>query len=271
MVFVRAVPLFFVAAAAVWTAGPAYAGQQPSPRQGPPDPNEPVRVLTQRPYRGVFGSGFSETEQMLTLGLNMGGGYDTSVFVDDRQNPTAVRPFSRTESGFAAGSANLNYSLNRESVSFAASGGGAISYYPAISDPFAHRYFADAGASWRFSSSAGLSASYAMAYQPIHHLSALPGVMDPTLGPGNPFDATIGAQAETYRNETVDISFNYRINQKISTSVGYGAWRVASPDHDRDSVTQGGSARVSVGVARDLAFYTGYRHSTTEYRGPSRA
>jgi hypothetical protein len=267
---VRALTTSVVVALAVLTARPASAQQQ-TPPPGQQDPNAPVRVLTQRPYRGVFGSGYSETEQILTLGLNIGGGYDSSVFVDNRQDPNATTPLGRSKSGFGSGSANINYSLNRQVVSFSAGAGGALSYYPAIDDPYAHRYFADVGASWRISTGAGLSASYSAAYRPLQHLSSLPGVIDPTLGPGNPFDATIGAQAETYRNENADIGFSYRINQKIGTSFGYGMWRVVSPDRDRDVATHGASARVSVGLTKGLAFYTGYRISTTSFDNPAAA
>jgi hypothetical protein len=283
--FVRALIFSLVAAAAALTAGPAYARQQPSPQQ--PDPSEPIRVFTQRPYRGVFGGGYSETEQLLTLGLNMGGGFDSSVFVDNRPNTTPtvptvpttptppttpvtpVSPVSRDESGFVSGSANLSYRLNRESLSFSAGAGGAYSYYPGINEPGARRYYADAGASWLMSTRTALSGGFAVSYQPMYHLSPLPGVVDPNLGPGNPFDATIGSHAETYRNENADVRLGYAINKRIGTSFGYGMWRLVSPDGDRDSASHGASARVSFGLTRGLGFHTSYQFTSSRFDGPA--
>ena len=139
------------------------------------DPNAPVRVLTQRPYRGVFGGGVGQTSHLLTLGLSMGGGFDSSVFVDKRQDPNAVSPVSRNESGFVHGSANLHYSLNLSGVSFSTGGGVSGAYYPKLDEPVARRYFADGAGSWQISTRSSLSGQYSFYYRPVQHLTSLPG------------------------------------------------------------------------------------------------
>jgi hypothetical protein len=235
------------------------------------------RPQSNRPYRGLFGGGVGDTEQLLTLGLNAGGGYDTSVFVSNPTapvvdptapvvDPTAPVVFGRTHSGFAAGSANLQYSLNRSSFSFSGSGGGALSYYPVLNDPMSHSYFAQANSGWRMSPKATLGGSYSMYYWPAQHLVPLPGIGDPGLGPGNPFDTTVGAQAESYRHENARADFGYRLTRRVTASVGYGAWRVVSPSHLYDSHTSELSTRVTMGVARDLAVYAGYGFSKHLFR-----
>lgn len=254
---------------AAFSARSAYA--QPPPA---PDPNAPVRVLTQRPYRGVFGGGTGRLSQLLTLGLHMGGGFDSSVFVDNRNDPNAVAPFGRRHGGFVQGSANLNYALNLDSVSFTADGGVAGTYYPVVDRPIARRYFTNVQADWRASSKSNLSGSYYMTFLPVTHLVPLPIGNDPSLGPGNPFDNTLGAQAESYRTSAASVDFNYQISRRVSTSLRYSNWRVNSPDRDHDVVTQGGSARISYSLTQSVGVYGGYRLDTGLYQpnsqtGPS--
>ena len=264
----RVITFSVVVALAVLTARAASAQTGQGQAQDPNDPSDPRnRTQTQRPYRGIFGGGVGSMGQLLTLGLNMGGGFDSSVYIDQRQDPNAILPVRRQQSGFTSGSANLSYSLNRSSISASAGGGISAAYYPVLDDPIVHRYFANAGGSWRISTRAGLSGGLSMAYRPVNHLASLPGIgiNDPTLGPSNPFDNTVGSQGETYRTESADVDFNYRVTDRIGTNVGYGVWRTVSPDHDRDANNHGLSGRVSVGLTKDLALYTGYRLNSNTY------
>lgn len=261
----RALSISLVVALAVVTAQPAYAQQSGGQAQ---EPDPPVRVLTQRPYRGLFGSGYSDTSQLLTLGLNMGGGYDSSLFADDREDPTEpVTPSSRQDSGFAAGSANLNYSLSLKSISLSAVGGGALSYYPDSEDPRSHAYFGNTSVAWTMSPRASVSGQIGVAYRPITHLSSLPGLGNASQAPTNPFDAIRGGEGESYRTETGDVRLSYQLSRRVSASVGYGAWRSVRPNQSTDSLTQGLFARANFGVARDVGVYVGYRLDSSEY-GP---
>ena len=236
---------------------------QPPPA---PDPSGPARVLTQRPYRGVFAGGTGQTSQSLTLSLNMGGGFDSSVFVDNRSDPTALEPISRTGSGFLQGSADLNYSLSLDSVSFSASGGAAATHYPVVAHGgTTHHYFANATGSWQVSKSSSLSGSYWMSFLPVTHLLPLPLGNNPSFGPGNPFDNTIGAQAESYRTANASVDFGHQISRRVSMSVRYNNWRTYSPGNLVDVSTHGGSARLSYALTRTVAVYGGYRVDTGVY------
>lgn len=244
----------------------AYA--QPPPG---PDPNGPARILSQRPYRGMFGGGTGQTSQLLTLGLNMGGGYDSSVFVDNRSDPTALEPITRAHTGFVQGSADLNYSLTRETLSLNAGGGAAASHYPELSrSSTVHSYYANASGGWRISQRTNLSAQYWMTFLPVTHLVPLPLGDNPSYGPGNPFDNTVGARAESYRTATASVDFSHQISRRISASLRYTNWRVYSPDRDHDVSTHGGSGRLSYSVTRTLAVYGGYRVDTGLYNQDAR-
>jgi hypothetical protein len=238
---------------AALSARSAYA--QPPP---PPDPSTPVRVLTQRPYRGLFGGGTGQMSQSLTLGLSMGGGLDSSVFIDNRGDPNAVVPMTRRHSGFLQGSANLDYMLNLEPVSFAAGGGVAGAYYPVLDRPVARRYFADARGAWRISPKASLAGGYWMSFLPVTHLLPLPVGNDPSFGPDDPFENTTGAQAESYRTSTASVGFNYDISRRVNTSVRYSNWRSKSPDRDHDVSTDSAAARISYSLTQTVGIYGGY-------------
>jgi hypothetical protein len=260
---VRNVSFALACVLTVATAREASAQQSQPP---PQDPNAPVRVLTQRPpYQGIFGGGVGRTSQLLTLGLNMGGGFDSSVFVDDRNDPNAVAPVGRRRSGFVQGSANLSYTLSLTGVSFAAGVGASGSWYPKLDRPAARRYYGNLGGGWSISRRASLGGNYSVAYRPINHLVTLPGLDESTVGPNDPFDSVLGAQSETYRTEQASVDFNYRLSERIGTSFRYGNWRVVSPDRDHDVSTNGGTARMSFTLTKSVGVYAGYRFDSGDY------
>jgi hypothetical protein len=274
----------FVAVLALAALTAREASAQPTPRQT--DPNQRQgRPQNQRPYRGIFGGGHSDTEQSLTLGLNFGGGFDTSVLVDnsptstlpttdpdtgvvDPGTPSTTTPasnFRRAHGSFAQGSANLNYSLGLGWIDFAASAGTAASYYPVAGHSFVPRHFANAGTSIRMGTRAGMSANYSVTFQPVQHLVTLPGVVGSSLGPTDPFESTLGGKAETYRNEGADVALSYRLTKRLSVSSGYGYWRTKSPNGDRDFSTEQASAHVAIGLRKDLGMYVGYRLGWSDF------
>jgi hypothetical protein len=230
-----------------------------------PDPSTPVRVLTQRPYRGLFGGGSGQMTQSLTLGLSMGGGFDSSVYVDNRADPNAVVPSTRRHSSFLQGSASLDYMLNRETVSFGAGGGVAGAYYPALHRPVTPRYFADARATWRASTKSTLSGSYWMSFLPVTHLLPLPVGTDPSFGPDDPFDNTTGAQAESYSTTTASANFSYEISERVNTSLNYSHWRTNSPDRDHDVSTHSGAGRITYSLTQTLGVFAGYHVDSGVY------
>jgi hypothetical protein len=242
---------------------------------GQPDPAGPVRVLSQRPYRGIFGGGLSETSQLLTLGLNMGGGYDSSVLVDNGTNADGTTPpetppnttsLSRQGGGFGQASANLNYALSRKAFGLSADGGVSASYYPVlVNDPIVHNYFANVSSQWRLATRASLAGGYSINYGPYQYLSSLPGAADPRLGPSNPFGNTIGAQAESYRNESVSASLSYSLTRRLGLSTGIQGTRVVTPDTDRQASTRAANARMHVGLTRNFSAYVGYGFQVGRY------
>src|SRR5688500_8910763 len=95
-----------VCAAALLIAVPA-AAQQPRPA---------------RPYRGLFGGGMGDTEQVLTLTGSVGVGYDDNVLADQSGTGGLGTDPRIDQSGtFQQMSGGLTYSLERTRVSLGAS------------------------------------------------------------------------------------------------------------------------------------------------------
>jgi hypothetical protein len=168
----------------------------------------------------------------------------------------------RTQSGFAQGSANLDYSLNLRSLGFSASAGTAASYYPAARhQPIAKRHFVSAGGSYQISQRASMSGSYSMAFRPFQHLTVLPGAVpaNSNLGPFNPFDNTLGGPVESYRNESADVGGGYDLTRRVSISARYGFWRSRATAAAYNYGTHEANTRAHVRLARNLGMYVGYR------------
>ena len=93
-----------------------------------------------RPYRGLFGGGVGNTDQLLTLTMSFLGGYDSNVeatfmpLPDTATGSTSLASELQTvKTGFEQASANLAYSLSRSRVAFTASGFAAGTYYQVLS------------------------------------------------------------------------------------------------------------------------------------------
>ncbi len=84
----------------------------------------------ERPYRGLFGGGVGDTEQSLTLNVQLAGGYDDNIFADQGAGgggvpPSSTPPTNVVAQGGSYGqlSSGLTYSLARTRVSVGASAG----------------------------------------------------------------------------------------------------------------------------------------------------
>src|SRR5436309_2042874 len=83
---------------------PAFAQQQQRP---------------ERPYRGLFGGGVGNAEQLLTLSVQFGGGYDGNILAGSAGNGVGLSPIAqRAPIGGKTGDASLglNYTMSRPRV-----------------------------------------------------------------------------------------------------------------------------------------------------------
>src|SRR5262245_32576705 len=98
-----------------------------------------------RPYRGLFGGGVANTEQLLTVSFGAAAGYDDDVLLG-QSGGTHPTPGNGAASGLAEGSWGLSYSASRTRAAFSASYGGAAAIYPGLNQSAYQRYYMSQGA-----------------------------------------------------------------------------------------------------------------------------
>ena len=160
---------------------PASA-QTPRPVSGqPPRP--------ERPYRGLFGGGTGDTEQLLTVSASAGGGYDDNLIADargdsNRPHPSDLNTTYRGAVGQFSG--HLEYSLDRDWLTVGASGGSSARYYPSLNSDILRRDYGTAATTVRLAT--GLSANASATYSPYSFASLFPAPGDPSSVDAPVFD-----------------------------------------------------------------------------------
>ena len=131
---------------------------------------QPPRPRSERPQRGLFGSGVSGAEQSLVLNVSFGAGFDNDLLGQATGGSSPYGP--RGVGRFGFGSASLGYSVAKETVSASANVGATAQYYPEMQDPGIQSIGAGGQASWQVADQTGLSASSQFTSQP-HSLQKL--------------------------------------------------------------------------------------------------
>jgi hypothetical protein len=249
------VTILLLGIAGVFANTPAFG--QPFVQSPPP---------LDRPYRGLFGGGVPETEHLLTLGLNMGGGFDSSVLADSGAtlDPSLFTP-GRRESGFGQASANLTYSMHRTTFDLSASGATAATYYRALESQFAYRHSGHVNAQYRMSESTTISGNYGVSYRPMRLLTTYPIVPPTVPGPSNPLDTVLGASRESYISVVGNADISHELARRLSLWAGFRTWNTLSSPDERNMSTLHGSAGVTYGLTRSLGLRVGYRYGRGRY------
>lgn len=219
----------------------------------------------ERPYRGLFGGGVSQTEQVLTASLSLGGGYDGNVLAGG-ETITPGREAGRRPSKFGNASAGLSYSLNRSRVGMEASASAATAYYPVLARPFVPQYSLGVSATAKLSSRTTLAAGQSFGYQPTYTLAGFAPLFqaDPNLSPV--VNGDLGAQIENHRTNTGGVSLTQQLTNRVAASGSYSYQRSGSASNSYDFSSWTGGAGLQVGLAAGLGLKLGY-HRTESRQG----
>jgi hypothetical protein len=243
------------ASAVLGTAAPASAQfQPPRPRQ-------------ERPERGIFGSGMSNTEHRLVLNASFGGGYDNDPFGQVTGTPPpapGVAPRGVGQYGFL--SAGLDYRLSRETVNVSANVGGTGQYYPDLQNPRIFSLGAGLQASWQITPRTTLSTSNQFTSQP-NSLRTLYGVAVDAQTPPDSIDTLNYAIGRvSYEDLRSSIGFTQGITAKLAAELGYTYYMV-----DYNSSVQSAyqaqtiSGRLTYQITKSLSAYGGLARTSTDY------
>ena len=84
----------------------------------------------ERPYRGLFGSGVGDADELLAASGSIFGGYDDNVYADMLGDSGAVTQGGASAGTVAGASGSLAYSFRTEPITFGLSLGSRYSLLP---------------------------------------------------------------------------------------------------------------------------------------------
>lgn len=240
----------------------------------------------ERPYRGLFGGGVGETEQLLTANVSFGAGYDDNVFADQGTGSgmgagggvVPGDPRSAKSGVYTHLAGGLNYSVNRTRVSFNAAASATTRRYSNVSGPsveglddFIGAYSGSVGAAWRPSARSSLTASQTVSVQPYITLGLFPPVFE--LAAGQQEDLTL--DLDTVRQEHLaydsNVGFTTSVGRRGSFSLGYSHRETAFDEDFLDLSYDTGNVRYSHGLAKGLGVRIGYGYSVWRHPGDADA
>ncbi len=245
-----------LSASAVLTAVPAIAQQQPLPR-------------VERPYRGLFGGGVGDAEQLLTVDLKTGGGYDHIISAGaPAGSPDSVDSTPWQNGGFGNFAAALGYSLNRERVTVAATLASDNYFYPGSGSDFFGSYSGSVGASFETTRKSRLAVHHRTTYQPYLTFGLFP---QPFGLPGRfrPPTPDVGVEPADYLDSMSGIAYTHSLSRKVELGVEYSHQMSDFGDLQRGFRSHSGGGGVVYGLARGLDLRARYLYTGATYEGSS--
>jgi hypothetical protein len=221
---------------------------------------------SERPYRGLFGSGVADSEQLLRATASLGAGWDDNLVADATGRSVRVSDVSRGfRGGLGTGSLGLSYSLDKETVGLGASVGTTARYYPGLGSRLIRRDYATVGTSAVIGG--GLTLQGSVAYQPYSLRSMMPGLNAEELGDLSIADEDFPASAEHYVAYAAGADYMRRVTARTTFNAlyNYGGRERLNEGGRFDRHIVGGS--LSRTLTRDLSLQLGYRFIGAQYGG----
>jgi hypothetical protein len=218
---------------------------------------------SERPYRGLFGSGLDGADHSLVASGSLGGGWDNNVVASalfgERVRPTNLNTTFRGVVAQASGS--LSYALNLQGLSINATGGTSVHLYPSISSAFTRRYSGGAGAALRVTRDVSINLS--AQYRP-YSLSSL----FPEIGAGGDAalaDIDFSSSLDHYVSYSAGAGYSRQLSRKTTLSANYNyRWRDASSIRAVAFVDHRAGVGLRYQVDEGLALRAGYGYMQSD-------
>ena len=222
----------------------------------------------ERPYRGIFGGGVGDAEQLLTVNFGVSGGYDDNVLANARESGGgSLDPRVAKSGGFGEATADLAYALNRTRVGFAASLGTTQRSYTTGGEDFLGSYSGGASGWFQVAKRTRLNVTESSAYQPFLSYSFFPipaapegelvEVAEPT------FDLAFGRQ--TQWRHSVLASVTQGLSSRASLTFGAGYETTDASVTRLDQKNYSGSGRFNLTISRGFGVHFGYGYRDARY------
>jgi opacity protein-like surface antigen len=226
----------------------------------------------ERPQRSLFGGGYGNAEQMLTLSANFGGGYDSSVLsVDPDSTQGQPAPSKTSADTFNNASASLAYQLSKTGVSFGATAYTSVGYYPSVDRPFFGGTGGGVNGGFTISSRMSANVGATVSHQPLYALllPTLPGSFNQAPGEIAPLDPSLTARANNHMSFQTNVGLSYLVTKHgtLTGSYGRSLSNASIANFSRGLSTQTISGNFSQGLAKGLVLNLGYGFSDANYGG----
>jgi len=212
----------------------------------------------ERPYRGLFGGGVGNAEQVLTVSTSLGAGYSTDIIAEALGREFGSRGWGiENGRGFGQFSGGINYALSRDRVQAGISFGSAGRYFPEGSRRFVVSHSGGAGLSVQLARSTRLSARQTVGYQPYNALALFPELFDAQVGDAAALDQDLDTGGAAYLTYGTSVDLGQQLSRRASLSFGYSTRLSDFPDRP-EYRTQGGRGSFRLNLARGLDLRLGY-------------
>jgi len=219
----------------------------------------------ERPYRGLFGGGVGEAEQLLTFNASLGGGYDDNIYMDSNVGGTPTDPRAAQSGSYALASGTLSYSFNKSRWDLSASAGASTRHYTEVGQDLITAYGGSIGGSFRFTERQRLTVNQAVNYQPYLNLLLFPALFEPELGQDRLASLdTVTTLTDSYSyNSTV--AYAAGLGRRGALGLGYSRRVDDFETENGDYTARGGHARYTHEVSRGLGLRVGYGYNEGRY------
>jgi hypothetical protein len=219
----------------------------------------------ERPYRGLFGSGVGDAEQLLTASASIFGGYDDNVYADMLGDSGAGTQGGASAGSVAGASGSLAYSFKTEPMTVGLSLGSSTRYYPGTSDDTVTA--TQGGLTLTAAPRLGTSLSLGLlaAYQPYQLTPLFHVDFEPQPGDSLIPDLDLVTTVESYLRYAGRVGFTHRVSRQATFSADYGyqhADRGAAADEFRYQ-NLGGALTYNLGKGLDAR--AGYTYGEGDY------
>jgi hypothetical protein len=214
-----------------------------------------------RPFRGLFGGGVGNAQQLLTASGSLGAGFTDNVFAEAANRELESRARRGGTIGNASGA--LSYSLSLGRIGMGASAGTTVRYYPSLSTELVRSYSASASISSQLLSTPAVGAGQSVQYQPVSLNSLFPVLVETPTGESF-VDLDFTPVREHYFAYAGSVSLSHEISPRVSTSAGAG-YRLTEGLYDSRFLTYGANASLRIGLTRNLGLRLGYGYSEGRY------
>jgi hypothetical protein len=221
----------------------------------------------ERPYRGLFGGGAGEAEQLFAVGGSLGYGYDDDLQANARGISSTATGAERWRGVLASGSAGMSYSLRGERLNLNTSAATSARYYPSAETQIVRGSMGRFSIGTSFSEGTSVSAATAVSYQPYTFSAVFPpvAVSQPVIEVPDLLPIVAVAPDMSYLMVSGDAGISHRLSERAAIGASYGYRATDDAGSTGQFVSQSLGGRFTYQVAKGFGVRAGYQHAQTTY------